>query len=51
MQKRLVALVIAALAIPALAVAQKVSYDYEKSADFTASRPTRTRMGPRSARS
>ena len=34
MQKRLVTLVIAALAIPALAAAQKVSYDYEKSANF-----------------
>ena len=34
MQKRLVTFVIAALAIPALAAAQKVSYDYEKSANF-----------------
>ena len=35
MQKRLVPVVIAALAIPVLAVAQKVSYDYEKSANFS----------------
>ncbi len=34
MQKRLATLVIAALAIPVLAAAQKVSYDYEKSANF-----------------
>ena len=34
MQKRLATLVIAVLAIPVLAAAQKVSYDYEKSANF-----------------
>ncbi len=35
MQKRVIALVIAAFAIPALVVAQKVSYDYEKTATFS----------------
>ncbi len=35
MHKRVIALVIAAFAIPALAVAQKVSYDYEKTATFS----------------
>ena len=35
MQKRFLAFAIAVLAIPALVVAQKVTYDYEKSADFT----------------
>ena len=34
MQKRFLAFAIAVLAIPALVVAQKVSYDYEKSANF-----------------
>jgi hypothetical protein len=34
MQKRLVTCLIAALAIPAMAAAQKVSYDYEKNANF-----------------
>jgi hypothetical protein len=36
MQKRLVTIAIAALAIPALASAQKVSYDYDKTASFAA---------------
>ncbi len=34
MQKRFLAFAIAVLAIPALVVAQKVTYDYEKSANF-----------------
>ena len=36
MQKRLLAAAIALLVVPVLAMAQKVSYDYEKTADFTA---------------
>ena len=36
MQKKLATLVIAALLMPALLLAQKVSYDYEKSANFAA---------------
>ena len=35
MQKRLVTCLIVALAIPAMAAAQKVSYDYEKGANFS----------------
>ena len=48
MQKRLVTLVIAAVLIPALAAAQKISYDYEKTANFPGFKTTRTRTGPRS---
>jgi hypothetical protein len=36
MQRRHVGLAVAALLVPALVMAQKVSYDYNKSADFTA---------------
>jgi hypothetical protein len=36
MQKRLVTLVIVGLLTPVLLLAQKVSYDYEKSANFAA---------------
>ena len=35
MQKRLVTVAIAVLLLPMLAVAQKVSYDYDKTANFT----------------
>ena len=35
MQKRFVPLVIAGLLVPTLAVAQKTSYDFDKTADFT----------------
>jgi Domain of unknown function (DUF4136) len=38
MQRRLVTLAIAALLTPAVVIAQKVSYDYEKSANFSAFR-------------
>ena len=51
MQKRLVTLALAMVLTPALALAQKVSYDYDKTANFAGSRPTPSRTEPRSGSS